>query len=519
MEKTRWFLIMAALLTDLRISENFEVISPQSITGLVGKDTVLLCQISSTKPLDSIEVQWKKITAGQMETVHLYKQQSGDIPGPKYAGRTALPKDGFASGNVSLVLKRVQPADEGTYSCIVKSRDWSADNTTTLITAGAAFPQTSPWLFAFWILLVIFLLSIAATAFMVFKEKRKTSDEETAEEENLNKQHALRRELDFRKARSYMVVITLDKMQKHSELTISSDQRTVYHESPAREPAVEHQLPIVVAKEGFSCGRQYWEVQVWDGLDWEVGLMTESVRQGLKEGSWQDLPEHGVWSLKRNNEEFWPEEANTVIQERTEKPSLVGVDLDLSEHELSFYDAAVSASILKVPIEGSTQFYPFLRPGLAEAGGKGKPLSINSDTSWDFPQTFKTNKRYLADAFWSLSIAVMMENMLSAREKVMEYRIKAKDTVTLTCVVPPDTPVTRAFFCRDGKEIVVLAKDKSKFFFEYTWQATLQSTGTYFCHYQHKDEQNQERNSLPSNPRFLEVTAQGTCKHSLAEIG
>ncbi|XP_013817062.2 butyrophilin subfamily 3 member A2-like [Apteryx mantelli] len=280
MEKRRWFLIIVALLTDIPVSENFEVTSPQTITGFVGQDIVLPCQISSSKPLDSIEVQWKKITAGQIENVHLYKQQSGDMPGPKYRGRTALPKDGFASGKVSLTLKGVEPADEGTYSCIVKSRDWSADATTTLSTAAtgkisleilgpqgqgvklacrshgwfpkpvvhwvtqneqslssdtaihqdskqlfsvlsqatvtgeemgevtcqilntlvqtkeeasirfssAAFPQTSPWLPAFWILFTLFVLSVAASAFMVFKviAKQKTSKKTAAEEEKLN---------------------------------------------------------------------------------------------------------------------------------------------------------------------------------------------------------------------------------------------------------------------------------------------------------------------------------------------
>ena len=54
----------------------------------------------------------------------------------KYRGRTSVPGDGFATGNVSLTLKNVQPADEGMYSCIVTSRDWSADTSTKLSIAG-----------------------------------------------------------------------------------------------------------------------------------------------------------------------------------------------------------------------------------------------------------------------------------------------------------------------------------------------------------------------------------------------
>ncbi|XP_064355672.1 butyrophilin subfamily 3 member A2-like isoform X2 [Dromaius novaehollandiae] len=488
MEKSKWFVIIVALLTDNAVSANFDVTSPQSITGLVGQDIVFPCQISSTKPLDSIEVQWKKITAGQIENVHLYKQQSGDTPGPNYRGRTALPKDGFAAGKVPLILKRVKPEDEGTYSCIVKSRDWSADATTLLSIAAngkisleilgpegqgvklacrshgwfpkpvvqwvtrneqnlssdtaihkdseqlfnvlsqitvtgekmgevtcqilntlvqtkeetsirlssAAFPRTSPWLSAFWILFTLFLLLVAASAFMVFKARQRTSKEKAEEEKEKLKTQAfqeLQDQCEFRNARSYMVPITLDTVWKHPELTVSSDQRTVQHKSSAQEPAVEHQLPIVLAKEGFDSGRWYWEVRLCDGLDWEVGVLTEAMRMNLKGGSWQDLPKHGVWSLKRVKGDFWPEEANAVIQARTEKPAMVGVDLDLSQSTLSFYDVAVAAPILKIPIEGSTRLYPFLRPGLGEAGENGKPLSINNNTDWDCPQTFKKTMR------------------------------------------------------------------------------------------------------------------------------
>ncbi|KFP81826.1 hypothetical protein N310_02416, partial [Acanthisitta chloris] len=57
-------------------------------------------------------------------------------PVQKYRGRTSVPGDGFATGNVSLTLKNVQPADEGRYSCIVESRHWMAESDTWLSIAG-----------------------------------------------------------------------------------------------------------------------------------------------------------------------------------------------------------------------------------------------------------------------------------------------------------------------------------------------------------------------------------------------
>uniref|UniRef100_A0A8B9UZB5 Ig-like domain-containing protein n=1 Tax=Anas zonorhyncha TaxID=75864 RepID=A0A8B9UZB5_9AVES len=105
--------------------------------GVVGLDTVLPCSVSSTKPLYDIEVQWKKITDGRIEDVYIWRN-TVNKPGQKYVGRTELLKDGLAAGNVSLTLKNVLPADEGTYSCIVNSKDWSADTTTVLSIAGTS---------------------------------------------------------------------------------------------------------------------------------------------------------------------------------------------------------------------------------------------------------------------------------------------------------------------------------------------------------------------------------------------
>uniref|UniRef100_A0A8C3KC79 Ig-like domain-containing protein n=1 Tax=Calidris pygmaea TaxID=425635 RepID=A0A8C3KC79_9CHAR len=111
------------------------VTSPKNVMGIVGQDTILPCHISSTKPLENIEVRWKKTTDGRIEDIHIYRPFGGK-PTQKYPGRTSLPTDGFATGNVSLTLKNVQPADEGTYHCLVMSRDWSADAATVLSIAG-----------------------------------------------------------------------------------------------------------------------------------------------------------------------------------------------------------------------------------------------------------------------------------------------------------------------------------------------------------------------------------------------
>ncbi|XP_009467005.1 PREDICTED: butyrophilin subfamily 2 member A2-like [Nipponia nippon] len=340
-------------------TENFEVTSPWNVVGIVGQDTILPCHVSSTKPLDDIEVRWKKITDGHIEDIHIYRQ-SGGKPAQKYLGRTSLLTDGFATGNVSLTLKNVQPADEGTYSCFVKSRDWSADTTTVLSIAGV---------------------------------EKNTQD---ADRGDLKIRCGKRpftvengKGVGIVENRQTCTALGKAEVQAVCVLMLCTDQRarTVKHKPSTQTPIIERQLPIVVGREGFASGHHYWEVQVWNGLDWELGVLTETVRGRLKERSWEELPEDGVWSLRRVNGEYWPEEVNTVMQSQTVQLPVVGLDLDLEQSTLSFYNTGASDRILENSIKASTKLYPFLRPGLGEAGEMGKPLTINHNADWDFPQT------------------------------------------------------------------------------------------------------------------------------------
>lgn len=185
------------------------------------------------------------------------------------------------------------------------------------------------------------------------------------------------------------MLITLDEEHKHSDLVLSSDCTRVEHKPSAQRPSSKYQLPIVVGRESFASGHHYWEVEVWDGLDWELGALTESVRETLKEKRWEELPEDGVWSLRRENEGYWPEEVDAKVKREGVPLAVVGVELDLEQSTLSFYNIANSDCLLETPLKGHeqpTKLYPFLRPGLGKAGEKGKPLDINHNTDWDFPQ-------------------------------------------------------------------------------------------------------------------------------------
>nr|XP_042702369.1 butyrophilin subfamily 3 member A1-like [Chrysemys picta bellii] len=547
-------LFCAILLSVIPFSESFEVNSSPTVTGIVGQDVVLPCHISTRTQPNNMEVQWKKIIQAHIETVYEYRAETGqDVPGPNYRSRTVLLKDGFTSGNVSLKLKNVRPADGGTYSCIVKSNEWSADAATELqiaavasvsidvlgpqgqgidlacrstgwfpkpelhwvtknrqdlqpvtkteqdhellfsvlsqvtilgeetgeiscviqnsllkteqksviLLSGDIFPHGSPWLAAFWVLFTLNLLAMGACAFWGYKvkqarSKKKRSKEETlflweTEKTTLESERAelLERlgravtELDFRKVQSYMVPITLDPSYKHPELTVSADGRRVWHNPSSQGSSAPSGTLIAVGREEFMVRRDhggeggvckwYWEVEIGDSPDWELGVLNKTVRERVRQEKLERLPEGGCWALGRSGGWYHPKEADTVIKNWDVKPTVVGVYLDLEEGNLSFYSVNSMALILEIPVKGLEipvkgleipvkgletpvkgseipvkgseipvkgseipvkgseilvkgleGLFPFLSPGHAAGRDQGKPLSICPPRDWDF---------------------------------------------------------------------------------------------------------------------------------------
>ncbi|CAM5122902.1 unnamed protein product [Natator depressus] len=79
------------------------------------------------------------------------------------------------------------------------------------------------------------------------------------------------------------------------------------------------------------------------------------------------------------------------------------------------------------------------------------------------------------------------------------------DMAMLSCLVPLDAPMTRIVFCKDGKEISVQPKEGNKLVYDSPSTVSRESAGTFSCRYQLKDDNNQENNSLSSDPWDLHV--------------
>ncbi|XP_068779616.1 butyrophilin subfamily 3 member A2-like isoform X2 [Struthio camelus] len=295
--------------------------------------------------------------------------------------------------------------DAGEIWCIVQNSLTGAKLHSAIELEGDVFPRVSPWLPAFWVLLAFALLALAAGAFFTHRAKGKAAgrkaeqeaallDKEklmrTMEAENydlrLQKERAMK-ELAFRRARSYQVTITLDSSHQHPKLVVSENDRCVRCRPSSQGPAPR----IAVGHPGFASQRAYWEVEVGDGADWAVGVLSESTRAQVRRGAVEERPKEGFWALRRTAGQHHIPEADTWLQTQ-EEAVVIGVYLDGEEGKLEFYDVPCMALIADMPVPDSEMLYPFLSPGPAIGGASGDPLRICPCSDWDFPQRLVAEK-------------------------------------------------------------------------------------------------------------------------------
>lgn len=99
----------------------------EPVVALFGRDATLHCSFSpeANFSLDDLSLIWQLTDTKRL--VHRFsggQDQLADQVG-SYANRTALFYDQLAQGNVSLLLRRVEISDEGSFTCFVRVRDYS----------------------------------------------------------------------------------------------------------------------------------------------------------------------------------------------------------------------------------------------------------------------------------------------------------------------------------------------------------------------------------------------------------
>ncbi|XP_073715892.1 zinc finger protein RFP-like [Misgurnus anguillicaudatus] len=182
------------------------------------------------------------------------------------------------------------------------------------------------------------------------------------------------------KMQQYAVNVTLDPDTASPYIILSEYRKQVRHgdikhklpENPERfDPC-----PCVLGKEGFTSGRFYFEVQVNDKTEWDLGVARESVN---RKGAIKATPEDGFWTVcLRNENEYKAWTGPSVSLCLKVKPQKVGVFVDYEEGLVCFYDVESRSHIYSFTAQTFTEkLFPYFSSGVNDEGKNSAPLIIS----------------------------------------------------------------------------------------------------------------------------------------------
>ncbi|XP_051238881.1 E3 ubiquitin-protein ligase TRIM21-like [Dicentrarchus labrax] len=199
-------------------------------------------------------------------------------------------------------------------------------------------------------------------------------------EETLSKQMKKLFEVELKRVQQYAVDVTLDPDTAQPWLILSDDGKQVKHGDVKKNlpdnPERFDSCTCVLAKQSFSSGRFYYEVQVKGKTKWDLGVARESIN---RKGIITLRPQDGYWLiLLRNENEYKAATSPSVSLSLKSQPEKVGVFVDYEEGLVSFYDVDAAALIYSFTGCSFTEkLYPCFGPSLNYGGRNSAPMIIS----------------------------------------------------------------------------------------------------------------------------------------------
>ncbi|XP_075381845.1 E3 ubiquitin-protein ligase TRIM39-like [Mycteria americana] len=187
---------------------------------------------------------------------------------------------------------------------------------------------------------------------------------------------------EFLQTQRHKVDVTLDADTAHPRLEISDDGKSVKDTGVIRKvPSKEKRFDshtFVLAKEGYTSGRHYWEVDVGKRRSWALGIARESV---TRKGTVTPSPKNGFWVIGfADGQEYWAHSDPWTRLSVSGKLQKTGVFLDMSAKQLSFYNVHKKTTLYTFTLGGDSsqeeKFFPFFSTGPAAVKPDDEPLRI-----------------------------------------------------------------------------------------------------------------------------------------------
>ncbi|NXL86841.1 TRI39 ligase, partial [Alectura lathami] len=176
--------------------------------------------------------------------------------------------------------------------------------------------------------------------------------------------------------------ITLDADTAHPTLQVSEDGKSVTDIGVIRKvPSKKERFDFhtfVLAKEGYTSGRLYWEVDVGKKRHWNLGVAQETVR---RKETVALLPKNGFWVIGLVDErEYWAYSDPWTRLTVSGRPQRIGIFLDVSSKKLSFFNVHEKKLLYIFNLVNhhsqEVRLFPFFSTGLAVNKADTEPLRI-----------------------------------------------------------------------------------------------------------------------------------------------
>ncbi|XP_025976040.2 E3 ubiquitin-protein ligase TRIM39-like isoform X2 [Dromaius novaehollandiae] len=192
----------------------------------------------------------------------------------------------------------------------------------------------------------------------------------------------MRKRIDFLEKCCCRDTIVLDADTAHPRLEVFEEGKSVRDSGTVRKVATDSTRfdshTFILATEGFTSGKHYWEVNVGKKNNWELGVASESVG---RKGTLTLCPKNGFWVIALvDGRDYWARTEPWTRLTVRKKPQKIGIFLDIANKQLSFYDVHSQIPMYTFTITDGDgrkgKLYPFFSTGITTARPDHEPLRL-----------------------------------------------------------------------------------------------------------------------------------------------